>query len=295
MISRYGIFAKVIEEGSFTRTAELLGYSQSAVSQTVKSLEQELGTTLLNRGKDGVSLTVDGESYLPYIQAVYSAEKSLDEKKRELHGLENSLVRIGTFTSVSRNLLPQLMHEFKLQHKGVSFELVQGEYSSISQWVQEGNVDFGFVNARTINGLTVRPLYQDAMMAVFPASHPLAEKNTISLTELKNEPLILLDEGERSVPMDAFQNLGITPTIEYKVYDDYTILAMIRQGLGVSIMYELVLAGFEEGLAIRPVTEKLERSVALAWRNWNTLPIAARKFAEFILEKAPEALSKHLK
>ena len=62
MLSRYGIFCKVIDTGSFTKAAEIAGYSQSAVSQTVKSIERELGSVLINRGKDGVSLTSDGES-----------------------------------------------------------------------------------------------------------------------------------------------------------------------------------------------------------------------------------------
>ena len=74
MISRYGIFCKIIETGSFTKTAELLGYSQSAVSQTIKALEQETGTTLINRRKDGTLLTVDGAAYLPYFQQIYQAE-----------------------------------------------------------------------------------------------------------------------------------------------------------------------------------------------------------------------------
>lgn len=113
MISRYGIFCKIIETGSFTKTAELLGYSQSAVSQTIKALEQETGTTLINRRKDGTLLTVDGAAYLPYFQQIYQAEEALERKEREMRGLENSVIQIGTFTSVSRNLLPELMREFK--------------------------------------------------------------------------------------------------------------------------------------------------------------------------------------
>lgn len=86
MISRYGIFCKIIETGSFTKTAELLGYSQSAVSQTIKALEQETGTTLINRRKDGTLLTVDGAAYLPYFQQIYQAEEALERKEREMRG-----------------------------------------------------------------------------------------------------------------------------------------------------------------------------------------------------------------
>lgn len=284
MVSRYGVFNKVIETGSFTRAAEELGYSQSAVSQTVKTLERQLGTTLINRGKDGISLTADGQSYLPYLRTLCGAEDALEQKHREMEGLENCTIRIGTFTSISRNLLPQMMQQFKAKYPSVHFELLQGEYNSIGQWIQAGRVDFGFVHAKAVTGLTMQPLYQDAMVAVLPPTHPLAAQSVVTLRQLADEPFILLDEGEHSVPLDAFSQQGLTPKIEYKVYDDYSILAMVRQGLGVSILYRLVVSGFEEDLVVRPVKERVERDVAMAWRDWNTLPLAARRFAEFILE-----------
>lgn len=291
MLSRYDIFNKVIEIGSFTQAAEVLGYSQSAVSQTVKALEQELGTTLVNRGKDGISLTADGKAYLPYLRAICGAQEALVQKRREMQGLENCTIRIGTFTSISRNLLPQLMHQFKSKYPGVHFELLQGEYSSISQWVRENNVDFGFVNSQAVTGLTLKPLCQDTMMAVLPPSHPLARQGSVSLCQLADEPFILLDEGEYSVPMEAFERQGLTPQIEYKVYDDYSILSMVKQGIGVSILYRLVLTGFGQGLAVRPIEETLERTIALAWQNWDILPLAARRFAEFILKYSPAMLA----
>lgn len=285
MISKYGIFCKIIETGSFTGTAELLGYSQSAVSQTVKALEQETGTTLIDRKKDGTLLTADGQAYLPYFQQIYQAEQALERKEREMRGLENSVIRIGTFTSVSRNLLPRLMMEFKKRYPGTRFVLQQGEYTNIAGWVRDGSIDFGFVNAEAVPGMEVSVLYRDEMMAVLPEGHPMAAKESLSLEELGREPFILLDEGEYSVPERAFAGRGIVPRIEYKVYDDYSILAMIRQGLGVSILYRLVLEGFEEGVELRPVRERLERPVALVWKNWDTMPFAARRFALFVKER----------
>ena len=153
MISRYEIFCKVMENGSFTKTAEELGYSQSAVSQAVRTLEQETETVLIDRKKDGIGLTADGEQYLPYFQQIYQAEKNLERKEEEMKGLTNSAIRIGTFTSVSRTFLPRLMMEFKKQYPEVRFILQQGEYTSIAQWVRDGSVDFGFANAEAVPGL----------------------------------------------------------------------------------------------------------------------------------------------
>ena len=292
MISRYGIFIKVIENSSFTKTAEVLGYSQSAISQTVHSLEKELGVTLVNRGKNGITLTSDGTSFLPYFRTIYSAEESLKKKKEEMDGLENSTIRIGTFTSVSRNILPKLMKEFKIKYPNVHFVLQQGEYTSIEKWIQEGSIDFGFVNKDAVTSITVKPLYRDEMVAVLPLDHPLAKEKILSLNQLVNEPFILLDEGQSSVPLDAFNQLNLSPNIEYKVYDDYSILSMIRQNLGISILYELVVTGFVNDLAVIPIKESLGRTVSLAWNNLNTMPLAARRFAEFIIKNTKTILYK---
>ena len=290
MLTRYEIFCRVVDAGSFTRAAEALGYSQSAVSQTVRALEAELGTALVSRGRGGVSLTADGEAYLPYFRAICAADEALARRQREMRGLENSVIRLGTFTSVSRNLLPPLMQRFKTLHPGVQFELRQGEYTGIGAWLREGSVDLGFLGIPEAEDLCVRPLYRDEMAAVLPPEHPLAAASSVTLAQLAAEPFILLDEGEYSLPLEAFAREGLTPRLAFKVYDDYSILAMVRQGLGVSILYRLVAAGFAQGLVLRPVAEPLERTVSLAWREWDTLPLAARRFADFVLKHAREVL-----
>lgn len=284
MISRYGIFCRVIENESFTRTAEEMGYSQSAVSQNIKALEQELGTVLIERRKDGIALTVDGQQFYPYIQAVFQAEKDLLQKQKEMSGLEDSTIRIGTFTSVSRNLLPQIMKKFKEHYPQVNFVLQQGEYTSIGRWVQEGSVDFGFVNADAVSDVEMQMLYEDEMVAVLPQGHPFSVYEEVSLTQLAGESFILLDEGDYSVPLHAFSRQKLSPNIEYKVYDDYSILAMVRQGLGVSVLYQLVLKGYEKGLEIRPIVERPRRKVALIWRSFEMMPLSARKFVNFVEE-----------
>lgn len=283
MISKYYVFCKVIERGSFTKVAHELGYSQSAVSQIVKSLEQELGTTLVNRGKEGITLTKDGQQFLPYLQSIQIAEKDLQQKCREVQDLENSTVRIGSFTSISQNFLPSLMKKFKALYPKVHFELLQGEYTSINHWIQNDTVDFGFIYDAIASGLETQVLYQDVMLAVLPKDHPLAKQPEVTLAQLSEEPLILLDEGDFSVALQAFEQKNLSPNIEFKIYDDYSILAMVQQNLGISLMYSLVLEGFSEKVAIRPIKERPERRVALGWRKWETMSYASRKFAEFIM------------
>ena len=127
MASRYQIVCMVVDCGSLKRAADKLGYTQSAVSQAVKALERELGTTLIERGKQGVSLTRDGKQYLPYLRQIVTAEVELEGKRQELLGLSSTDIRIATFTNVSRTVLPRVIRDFGALHPGVRFTLKQGD------------------------------------------------------------------------------------------------------------------------------------------------------------------------
>lgn len=288
MDNRATILLEALACRSFTKAARKLHYSQSAVSQAVKALEDELGTRLVVRGRQGIVLTADGYAYLPYLRSIAQAEEALRQKKQEMEGLTGGLVRIGAFTSVTRNLLIPLIARFHAAYPEVGFELQQGQYDQIRTWVAEGTVDFGFVNKRMGEGLSLQEVYKDRMVAVLPADDPLASRATVSLADLKDRPFIELDEGSQSLALEAFSRAGITPRRGYKVYDDYTILDMVRAGLGYSIQYSLALAGYASGVAVRPLEEAIVRTIALAWKDWQTMPMASRRFGTFMLAEAPD-------
>ena len=284
-MTRYEVFMQVVDSGSFTAAAQTLNYTQSAVSQMVHTLEEELGTTLLLRSRAGVSLTADGVEYLPYIRAICNAHRELNNKYGEMQGLLGGVIRIGTFASVSRNWLPRLMGAFKETHPGIQFQLFQGEYTHIGKWVREGTVDFGFTNPDAAGSLTCLPLARDEMLAVLPPGHPLARLERIPLAELAREPYILLHEGELSVPLNAFRESGHSPDVQYTVDDDDTIMSMVEQGLGVSVLYSLVLQNRPERLEMRPLTPRVERTIALVYKNKAALSLAARQFIDCIAEQ----------
>lgn len=284
MISKYGIFCEVVKHKSFTKAAEAIGYTQSGVSQIVKNLEKELGTVLIDRSASNFLLTIDGYAYLPYISGIYNSELSLQNRRSELLGMYNSVIRIGTFSSVSRTFLPIILRSFKMSHPDVHFVLKQGTYNDIEKWIEEGEVDFGFLIGEMETKLEVRPLLIDSMVAVLPGDHPLCKKNTVSLNDIAEDPMILIDEGEFSLPMEIFRKSGIEPKIEYTVYDDYSVIAMVKQKLAISMMYELVLEGFEDGLVLKPLEEEVSRTISVAWKNKQTIPYAARKLVNAIFD-----------
>ncbi|MDT3498784.1 LysR family transcriptional regulator [Bacillus toyonensis] len=284
----YHAFIKVIETGNFTKAAEELGYTQSAISQMVNSLEKELSTTLILRSRTGIALTPDGEEFLPYIRNISNSHKELQEKQKEMRGLQSGLIRIGTFSSVACHWLPDLIRSFKEQYPAVRFDIYQGEYTVICNWIKEGFVDFGFVNPEAVSKLTSIPLQEDEMLVVLPENHCLAPKTKVSLEELIEEPYILLNEGEINEALTIFEKNSLEPNIQYRVHDDYAIMSMIEQGLGISILPELVLDRCPYNIVTKSISPPISRTISLAYKDKRVLPIASRYFIEFLIKNFKE-------
>ena len=118
------------------------------------------------------------------------------------------------------------------------------------------------------------------MLAVLPEGHPLAELEAVPLELLAKEPFILLEEGHYYEPLETFRSLGIIPNIKYTIHDDYAIMTMVEAGLGVSILAELILHRTNYRLALRPTVPMVSRSIAVGYRDKNSLPIASKRFIE---------------
>ena len=240
-MNRYLALQKVVELGSFTKAAAVLGYTQPAMSQMITSLERELSIKLLYRSRYGIHLTLEGEKLYPFIQRTISQYQSMMEIAKEIKGLDTGIIRIGTISSISCHWLPELIKSFWELYPNVQFTLHQGDYTTIPEWVRTGEVDFGFVNPDAVSGMKTQMIKQGELRAVLPENHPLASRSYVTLEALVDEPFLLLEEGALSEPLDAFHQAGLEPHIKLCVHDDYSILSMIETGLGVSILPELVL------------------------------------------------------
>lgn len=288
MINKYMVLQKVVEYRSLARAAEALGYSQSAVSQQISSLEKELSIKLLNRSKNGAFLTAEGAELYPFLEkTVYQYQASL-EKAREIRGLETGTVRMGTIASISAHWMPGLIREFKQSYPKVEFVIHQGDYSSIQEWIKTGAVDFGFVTPEAVSGMETVILKEGPMLAVLPEAHPLASYEAVPLERLAEEPFILLEEGCFYEPLNAFAAIGAKPKVKYTIHDDYAIMTMVEAGLGVSILAELILHRTSYKLALRPTLPPVKRVLAIGYKDKSGLPMASKRFIELIRSRAKE-------
>ena len=126
------------------------------------------------------------------------------------------------------------------------------------------------------------------MLAVLPESHPLAKQKSIKLSDIADEPYILLEEGQYSEPMAAFESADITPNIKYTMHDDYAIMTMVEAGLGVSILAELMLRRTSFHNVCLPVDPPIYRTLAVAYKDKDSLPIASKRFIDYLIEHKDE-------
>lgn len=154
-MKRFIALQKIVELGSFSKAAESLGYTQSALSQMVSSLESEFSVKLLNRFRTGTKLTLEGEKIYPLIEKTVNQYFMVLEKVKEIRGLETGIVRMGTLASISAHWMPELLKDFQSLYPGVEFVIHQGDYTSIQEWIKTGAIDFGFVNPKAVNGLEI--------------------------------------------------------------------------------------------------------------------------------------------
>ena len=287
-LERYFALLKILEIGSFTKAAEAMGYSQSAVSQMVQSLESELSLKLLYRSRNGIKLTPEGEALLPYIQRTVNHYNAMLEKTRELKGLNGGLIRIGTLSSVSSQWLPGLIKDFQTLYPKVHFLLHQGDYTTIPAWVRAGEIDFGFVNpdAESVRGLHTIFVTSGGHKAILHPDHPLAAQPWVTLEQLAKETFLLLEGGCLSEPLEAFRTLGLEPRVELRMHDNFSICSMVEANVGVSILPELALRKMNFRIVQLPTVPPVIRRVSLVMKDPDILPIASRYFIEFFLKGA---------
>lgn len=282
-MQKYTAFVKAVEYGSFTKAAEALNYTQSGISRMINDLETEWGIILLERGKSGVTLTSDGLKLFPQIKRICNEYQLLTLKVDDLHDCQSGIVRIGTFSSVATHWLPNMIKRFRQDYPKIDFEMLLGDYKEIETWIQEGRVDFGFLSLPThLEFETVSIEEKDRLLVVLPENHPLAGCDKFPIKELENYPFMLLEKGENSDIPAIFKRNHINPQVHFTTWDDYAIMSMVENGLGISILPELILQRIPYHIVIKELEIPAYRNIGIAMRSKKALPLAAKRFLEYI-------------
>jgi len=233
------VFLKVVETKSFTKAGEQIGLSQSAVSQAVAALESALNIKLLNRHRTGVSLTKVGERIASLVRDLIMIKTKIINEASGITGLETGTVRIGSISGMSAKLLPGMISSFKKRFPGVEVVLYEGNYEEVRNWLKLSVVDIAVVTEEK-HEFEFFPLLQDKMVVFVPETHPLSHQSSIGVKDIANEPFIMPKECGHVIRA-IFKEQGFSPNIQFEVSDIATIIAMVQEGVGNTILPELAI------------------------------------------------------
>jgi DNA-binding transcriptional LysR family regulator len=281
-IQKYMAFVKAVEYGSFTKAADALNYTQSGISRMINDLESDWGISLFERGRAGISLTSDGLKLLPQLKRICNEHEILMMQIEDLHDIQSGMIRIGTFSSVATHWLPNMIKFFKKDYPNIDFELLLGDYTEIENWIIEGRVDFGFLRLPTKAEIETIFLEQDRLLVVIPQDHPLVNCERFPIDGLLKSPFMLLEKGAKAEISEIFEKHYISPQVNFTTWDDYAIMAMVENGLGISILPELILQRIPHKIIAKELEVPAFRNIGVAMREQKSLSIASNKFLEYL-------------
>ncbi|QWU17000.1 DNA-binding transcriptional regulator, LysR family [Paenibacillus sophorae] len=281
-LAKFEVFHTVVELGSLSQAAAELGLTQSAVSHAIASLESEWGFSILSRGRAGVHLTSNGELVLQYIREILKWNEQLKQQIACINGLEAGTVRIGTFSSVSIQWLPRIMSYFAERHPSIEIKLLEGSYDDIEHWISSGAVDFGFLSLPSLKSFEVIPLKKDRMLLIVPEKHPFALLNEVRFEQIKEEMFIMPKKSCDNDVRRVLKENNVTPTIKFELEDDQAIISMVQNGMGISILPEMVLYRVPNNIRILGLEGDHYRSIGIAAPSFKSMSPAAKKFVKYI-------------
>lgn len=276
-------FLAVAQTGNFSRAAVAVNLSPSALTVQIQQLEDWLGVTLLERTPRHVSLTSAGQSALRPMEKLLLDFENIVTASRDLAALRRGVVTIAALPSLCVSTLPPLLKQFREQFPGVEIRLRDVVAQRIDTLVRDAEVDFGLgVRARMGHGLEFQVVMEDRLCLFIPADHPLAGRRSVTLAELTTQPIILTgrDSSVRELVEQLFADarLPLLPGLEANYMS--TVLALVRQGLGVSLLPESADDGRDDLVKIKVDHPGVTRAIGLITRTGQAMAPAALKFIE---------------
>lgn len=238
-------FVTVAHTLHFGKAAEQLHLTQPAISAHIRQLEAELGTRLFDRWGRRTELTASGKLLLEHAERILNQFIEAEQALRDAQGVASGLVRIGSTSSLIFALFAPVLRACHERYPQVQVEVHSLSSAQVIAAVLAGDLDLGITYLHEPEpDLTSDILMEDTFMLIAPPDHPLARRSEISLTDLRDEPLLYFTHGTagRSLLDARFAEAGITPKIYLELDLSSALLRLVAGGLGVALVSHLAVA-----------------------------------------------------
>ncbi len=266
-VQRLRTFALVLDLGSISAAATVLGYTQSAVSQQLAAFERESGGALVDRSQRPLRPTAAGAALRPHVERVLAAVASAEAAVDGLRGARTPRVRLTAFASALSSFVPAALRDLRRSREDVVVGVLQLETQEAIEQLRAGRADIAVVHhlpgiaVPETAGLQRHALLVDDLHVVVAQRHRLARRETIAVAELESETLILPPRDRpagrfRAVIEHLCAQAGFAPRVGYELDDLPAVQAFVAAGIAIVPMHGLTLATLPDGVVARPLAER---------------------------------------
>jgi DNA-binding transcriptional LysR family regulator len=278
----------VASTGTTTHGAELIGLTQSAVSRSIKELEDELGMHIFHRRQGKMLLTPEGQLFYKEAEQVILGMERITNMTQDIRALRAGTLRIASMPALSYGMLPDVIAEFGAKYKQVKISVEIQQREALEKSVANGQVDIGLATLPfQADGVELEPLLSMSSVCIIPQSHPLAKKKKnkkVTAEDLTGETFISIDLGTllRYRIDEVFGKLGISRDMKYEAQSTALICHMVASGVGISIVHPFMAAAFGDRISIHPFEPEVNFDYVLLFPSGQARSLLTKEFSDLI-------------
>lgn len=266
-IEQIQYFLAINKYNSFSLAAHELCISQSSLSKQIKALEKELDTLLFNRTSRATHLTPAGQDFYPHAEKFLRDYNHIIQSMKKHSISKQKSLTLGTIAVITQYGLTSAFAAFKHQSPNIDLNIVEAENDEIISMLVNSEVDFAIVRDYNLprDLFDVFPIASDQLVVVTSCKHHFADKKSVSFSDLKNEDLIIcFKSGMYDVCLKECNKFGFTPNISHNISKIETILGLVSEGFGITLLASAVLKPFNNPhISIYPLTDPVPSNLAL--------------------------------
>jgi DNA-binding transcriptional LysR family regulator len=284
-------FIEVVKQGSFSKAAKHLYLSQPTISNVVKDLEDELDVKLLIRNTRKLELTDTGRLLFQYGQQASQLLQHFYQELDDIKNVHKGSIKMGIFSFIGTEILTDLMSEFYKQYPEIIIRFVEDGENNLKNSLIQGDFDLVVMEISPDETFNYLPFLKGDLRLLVHQSHPLANSETVTWAELKNEKFIIFREGfaVHNFIMKECERIGFEPNIICETSQWKLILEMVSYNMGITILPQSSVNEINvshKGINVLPlIDQQIHWQVGIAWRKEGYISHAARTWIQFLKDQ----------